>query len=112
MVVKYQDNGGCQWRRRQHCNIGGGGTAAAEKGNGYWWGVGENNKGHLIWGRRWRQGCCNVDLLTPGQAREGVYLGDFKKKKIVGREFTRLLEKGNTVYFLPKFMFTQRKNKK
>jgi hypothetical protein len=44
-------------------------------------GVDENNKKRLIWGWRWRQRCCNVDLLTPGQAREGVYLGDFKKKK-------------------------------
>jgi hypothetical protein len=37
-------------------------------------GVNKNNEGRLIWGRRWRQRCCNVDLLTPGQAREGVYL--------------------------------------
>jgi hypothetical protein len=44
-------------------------------------GVDENDEGCLIWGRRWRQRCCNVDLLTPGQAREGVYLGDFKKNK-------------------------------
>jgi hypothetical protein len=79
MVAKYQDNEGCRWWQRQRRNIGGGGTAAAEKDDGYWRGVDENDKGRLIWGRRWQR-CCNVDLLLPGQAREGVYLGDFKKK--------------------------------
>ena len=49
MVAKYQDNGGCQWRQRQRCNIGGGGTAAAEKGNGYWQG-----------GRREQQGASDM----------------------------------------------------
>jgi hypothetical protein len=80
MVTKYRtteeaDGGGggvvilaaaTQRRQRRATDIGGG--------------VDENNEGCRIWGWRWRQRCCNVDLITPGQAKEGVYLRDFKKK--------------------------------
>ncbi len=30
-------------------------------------GVDENDEGRLIWGRRWRQQCCDVDHLSRGR---------------------------------------------
>jgi hypothetical protein len=93
MVAKYRTteeaNGGgggivilaraTQWRRRRATDIGGG--------------VDKNDEGRRIWGRRWRQRCCNVDRNARAGKRGCVVLKGFKiNKKIVGCEFTRLLE--------------------